>query len=68
MRLDCNFLRFVPAALAARAEIQGIVVKGALPTGSIRRALDRLMPQLNACYARAAKAATRQNSSPMRCA
>jgi eukaryotic-like serine/threonine-protein kinase len=48
-----------PVALAARAEIQGIVVRGSLPTSLVKRALDRLMPQLNACYARAAKAAGR---------
>jgi hypothetical protein len=48
-----------PLPLAAKAEIEGIVVRGSLPTSLVKRALDRIRPQLNACYARAAQAAGR---------
>lgn len=48
-----------PTLFAARAEVSEIVLRGSIPTSKIRRAIDRVRPQLSACYGRAAAAAGR---------
>jgi serine/threonine protein kinase len=45
--------------LRATVQVQGITVRGSLPTSLVRRAVERLRPQLAACYARAAHLAGR---------
>jgi hypothetical protein len=48
-----------PPPLAARATVSELVVHGSLATSVVRRAVDRLLSQLEACYERAALAAGR---------
>ncbi|HEY6036819.1 MAG TPA: serine/threonine-protein kinase [Kofleriaceae bacterium] len=48
-------------ATSAQVAIENLSVRGALTTAQIRRALDRVVPQLRACYGPAATAA---GSSP----
>jgi serine/threonine protein kinase len=43
--------------LAAAARIDSVVVRGSLATSVVSRAVERIRPQLTACYARAAAAA-----------
>jgi serine/threonine-protein kinase len=43
--------------LQATVQIQGVAVRGSLPTSLVRRAVERIRPQLAACYSRAAHAA-----------
>jgi serine/threonine protein kinase len=45
--------------LRATVTIQGITVRGSLPTSLVRRAVERLRSQLAACYARSAQLAGR---------
>jgi hypothetical protein len=45
--------------LAAQVSIHGLVVRGSLPTAAVRRALERVQPELAACYAHSARAASR---------
>jgi len=45
--------------LMANVQVQSITVRGSLPTSLVRRAAERLRPQLAACYARAARLAGR---------
>jgi hypothetical protein len=45
--------------LAARSSIGDVAIRGSLPTSWVRRAAERIRPQLTACYARAAQAAGR---------
>jgi serine/threonine protein kinase len=47
--------------LEARAAIGEIQLRGSMPTSMIRRAIERIRPQLTACYARAAAAAGRNS-------
>jgi hypothetical protein len=47
------------ARLAATPEVRELSVRGSLATSEVRRALDRIKPQLAACYAQAARAAGR---------
>jgi hypothetical protein len=46
-----------PGPLVAKAAIGAIELRGSMPNSQVRRALDRIRPQLSACYARAAQAA-----------
>jgi serine/threonine protein kinase len=43
--------------LEAKSAIGEVAFRGPLPSSSVRRALERINPQLKACYARAAQAA-----------
>lgn len=43
--------------LEARSAIGEVTIRGSLPTSSVRRAVERINPQFAACYARAARAA-----------
>jgi serine/threonine protein kinase len=43
--------------LEARSAIGEVTIRGSMPTSSVRRAVERINPQLAACYARAAQAA-----------
>jgi serine/threonine-protein kinase len=43
--------------LQATVQIQGVAVRGSLPTSLVRRAVERIRPQLASCYSRAAHAA-----------
>jgi hypothetical protein len=43
--------------LEAKSAIGEVTIRGSMPTSSVRRAVERINPQLAACYARAAQAA-----------
>jgi serine/threonine protein kinase len=47
------------ARLAATPQVRELSVRGSLATSEVRRAVDRIKPQLAACYAQAARAAGR---------
>jgi serine/threonine protein kinase len=46
-----------PLPLSARAQIESVEVRGSLPTSQVRRAVERIRPQFEACYARSAQVA-----------
>jgi hypothetical protein len=45
--------------LEAHSGIGDVTIRGSLPTSWVRRAAERIRPQLSACYARAAQTAGR---------
>jgi hypothetical protein len=51
--------------LQASARIADLTVRGSLTTSEVRRALERIRPQLNACYTRVARAAGRNGYGAM---
>jgi serine/threonine protein kinase len=54
-----------PRPLRASARIDDLTVRGSLTTSEVRRAVERIRPQLNACYTRVARAAGRNGYGAM---
>jgi hypothetical protein len=54
-----------PRPLRASTRIGDLTVRGSLTTSEVRRAVDRIRPQLDACYTRVARAAGRNGYGAM---